>query len=260
MNKTKNTFNDCNMRTSSGVRFVSKPKMKFCKRVPCTRERFAKNCSNYGLTPDFYMALCVESVDSEESYYLQELDGAHGVLMGDNGISMMTSFDKVVDMLINGLEQESINLDEKINLFVLDKSIPEDNVTIRTIREDIKNKKKIAQHALSIRNCNMKEVFYKMSVQPNVGCKICSYTYEFVSYRPEMEKPYVLECLDKKDCETGKHRFVDFKTLKKAIAAYAEETDDVDEWLKMAENIQPMSEENKSPNYTDDFSQEFFVF
>lgn len=260
MNKTKNIFNDYNIRTSSGVRFVPKPKMTYSKRIPYTRERFAKNCSNYGLTPDFYMALCVESVDSEESYYLQELDGAHGVLMGDNGISMMTSFEKVVDMLINGLEQESNNLNEKINLLILDNSVPEDNATIKSIREDIKNKKKIAQNALSIRNCNMEEVFAKMCVHPNVGCKLYNYTYEFVSYRPEMEKPYVLECLDKKDCEVDKHRFVDFKTLKKGITNYAEEADNVDEWLKMVENIKPMCDENNYPDGSDDFSQEFFVF
>lgn len=221
---------------SSGKRFGNREVKRKFFQLPKSQRKFINQCPAYGLTPDFYHALCLDKNTGEE-FYLEGFSGDYCELTGGD-VDMFVDFEKVQQMLLDALDQEMADLPCKADL-LLGVDEKHDKRVLSEARRDIKARKGCVETAKKYANPAMHEIFAEMGLPEYPGVVYYGSIYEFVSYKPNLG--YVLENLDRNRYDAGRYSVVQFESLKNGMKAYAAELepDQTTHWLQMVENMRP---------------------
>lgn len=243
------------MCCSSGKRFGKQKEIKKSragKKISQKQADFIRQCPAYGLTPDFYHALCLDA-DGEE-YFLEGFAGEYCELSGGL-VGMLKDVKSVLGMLMASCEQELKELPEVAELL----SGGDDEATKKLIsegRKDINQRKRCIETAEKYANPDMPEIFTEMGVTPFPGVKHYGAVYEFVSYNPK--EGYVLENLGRDRYDPKRYLTVTFEALKNGLIAFAGELcpSEATKWLHMASEVKPADMQEEAPVS----GQMFFAF
>lgn len=207
------------------------------RKVPMSKKQrdFIRQCPAYGLTPDFYGALCLDA--NGEEYFLDGFAGEYCELSGGM-VNLFRDFGNVREMLLTACEQELAELPAMASLLLGGNDIA-DRKAISDSRKDINARKRCVLTAAKYANPDMPRIFRKMGLPPFPGVKHYGAVYEFVSYLPD--DGYVLENLGKNRYDPTRYTVVPFDVLRAGLMAFADELDPVDvtQWLQIVQNVKP---------------------
>lgn len=224
---------------SSGVRFGTEKKeleKESKKKNNTERTQFSRVCPAYGLSPDFYLEGCLTA--GGEFMELVSLKGPFATLRSLDGGEMIVPFEEAMDMIIKHLEFLSDDVPGKVHLLGLEGDAA--NKATSESKEAIKNRKTNAKRAKSIWNGNMEDISSAMGIPLFAGwtSKDTGKLYEFVSFREDLEHPYIVECLDTSADDPDRFKEISFNSLLNGIRMTAGRNNDL-RMLSYLENAVP---------------------
>lgn len=205
--KMKRSSN-CSAVCSSGVRFGVKKEKTETKKV---REEnpeqlaFVEVCPMYGLSPDFYQEGCLTA--SGEYCELVGLSGKFARLRSMDGSVMMLPFEEVLEGIKKELSLEEKEISSKLELLCMD----EDSEA--SYKAAIRKRINCVNKAMDIWNGTMEEISDFMGVPLFAGWCDSENLYEFVSFRDDKDRQYILENLDVPAEEPTRFKRVTFERL-----------------------------------------------
>lgn len=234
--------------TASGMRFRTREEEAKGKTMTAMEKRafdermaFVKACPAYGLSPDFYGAGCL--ID-EQVFFLTALSDDYAIISSIIGTKTTLPYEEALDKMIAAEKADASEITAKAILLGYDPTIvPEGREMVRQARKASKNRVHMLERAKTIYNAHMAEVLQDMNLPEEaygMGCKMNGKDYEFVSYRTNTARPYILESLCNLPGSDNHYKTVCFNTLKEAMTLYAEENEDGTA-MELIQQMQPVA-------------------
>lgn len=209
--------------TSSGRVFMPKEKKERKPiKIDNVQAEFIQKCVSYGLTPDFYQQGCLSMTG--EFLYLIGFDGNCAKLESLAGIQVLEQFETVLEMIRAQLDNEYNEVRDKMELLFVSKETEAEERYMRNLKLKIQDKRRCVNRASQIYNGYMDEVLNKMNLPASAlacGCIHNKSVCEFISYREDKERPYVLEDICRSAADPNRFYFVSYDALKRGLEEYA---------------------------------------
>ncbi len=206
------------MITSSGRVFSPKQVKKHVKPLNKEYIDFTKKCLSFGLSPDFYEQGCISK--QNEFYYLVGFSHGYAVLRNLFGAKVTVEYSKAAQMMLDFIDDELENLSTKANMLYLEAR----DDCVREVKSSLLKQKKCIIKSLSVYNDNIEDILSAMNLEAkDIGFGVLLYNklYEFISYRGELDSPYVLEGLDKDSSNPNRFNFVSYDVLILGLENYS---------------------------------------